>query len=271
MRSFAAVSACGALFALARGEARGADLVVPDDLASLVVIALERHPEAAALDLDADAARARAGRSCRPSDGRPVDVRRPGPRRDAGLGGPDDGDGRGGADVRVAPRVPGVARAGGSGRAVGRRGACSRRGRREVDVVGVRSAASCPGDPGGGPRRADQGGGGRPRPRARSIPHGWRWRRGDASRRRPGAGTPRGPGAHRVVDTTGWWHERDGRDGRDEARSTQRSRRYGGQVQPFDAQHGWRHDRGNVTRDGRRGAGGAPAARRRGGTHPGGS
>ena len=70
MRSFAAASVCAALLALSSGDARGAEPVVPDDLASLVIIALERHPEAAALDLDADAARARSAAS-----GRPMDVR----------------------------------------------------------------------------------------------------------------------------------------------------------------------------------------------------
>ncbi len=65
MPSFGAVSAWALLFALAGGEARGAE---PDHLAGLVAIALERNPETVALDLDADAARARSAAAGRPMD-----------------------------------------------------------------------------------------------------------------------------------------------------------------------------------------------------------
>ncbi len=60
--------AVATLLAVMAGAARGAEPAGVDTLDALVAVALERHPEAAALDLDADAARARATASGRPMD-----------------------------------------------------------------------------------------------------------------------------------------------------------------------------------------------------------
>lgn len=68
MRSSVAVSALLALLLLGAEPALGAGPPPPGDLDELVALAVERHPEVAALDLDAKAARARTTAAGRPMD-----------------------------------------------------------------------------------------------------------------------------------------------------------------------------------------------------------
>lgn len=69
MPRFVAVSGWVAILALAGREARGGEpAAVPDDLAGVVAIALERHPERAAFQLEADAAHALSVAAGRPMD-----------------------------------------------------------------------------------------------------------------------------------------------------------------------------------------------------------